>query len=512
MSSSSEKTGRIAKNTFMLYIRMGVVMLITFWTSRIVLEKLGEDDFGIYSVVGGVVVLFAFLNGALTQATQRFLNFELGKRDFSRLSKVFSTSFAVHIAIALLVLVLAETLGVWFLNTQLNIPAERMAAANWVYRLSVAGTLVGILRTPYNAAVIAYERMSFLAYLSIGESVGKFVILFFIGFGGFDKLVFYAALMLAVLVLSALINVAYCCRAFPQIVKLRVPRDASLFREILSFSGWQLISGVATLSSSQGVNMVLNIFCGVAVNAAMGIANQVSGAVYQFVANFQTAFSPQITKSYAENDKAYFMNLIFRSSKISYFMMFFIALPVWLNADFLLGLWLVDVPAHTCAFVQLTIILSMIDALNGPLWMSIGATGNIRTYAICVSSLNLLNLPLAYFALRAGMAPESVLVIRIGTNLLMMGSRLIILRKAILLPVRSYLSTVCVPVLLVSALAIPMPMLVGTKILNSWTQFFSTSATAVVISAPVIWFLGLNASERAFFRQAFLSLRQKFGK
>lgn len=495
----------------MLYIRMGIVMLVTFWTSRLVLEKLGVDDFGIYSVVGGVVVLFTFLNNALLGATQRFLNFELGKRDFERLRSVFSTSVFVHFCIAALVWVLAETVGLWFLNTQMNIPEGRMVAANWVYQFSVAGTLVGIIRSPYNAAVIAYERMSFLAGLSIAECLGKFGILFLLGFGVADELVFYATLMFGVITLATVWNWIYCRLAFPKITKLSFPRDKKLFGEILSFSGWQLISGIAGLSSTQGINMLVNIFCGVAVNAAMGLANQVSAAVYQFVGNFQTAFSPQLTKSYAENDKAYFMNLIFRSSKISYFMMLIVAVPVWLNADFLLGLWLVDVPAHTEAFVKLVVIFAMIDALNGPLWMSIGATGNIKTYAICVSALNFLNLPLAYLALCAGMVPESVLVIRIGTNLLMMASRLVILRKAISLPVREFVAQVCVPAVIVSLLSFPLPWLAGTCLENVWGRLGASSVVAFIVSATGIWFLGLNASERDFIKQMGFKLKKRAG-
>lgn len=505
------KTHTIAKNTFMLYIRMGVVMLVTFWTSRLVLEKLGVDDFGIYSVVGGVVVLFTFLNNALLGATQRFLNFELGKKDFGRLCSVFSTSVFIHFCIAALVLILAETLGWWFLNTQMNIPEGRMVAANWVYQFSVAGTCVGIIRSPYNAAVIAYERMSFLAGLSIAESLGKFGMLFLLGFGVADNLVFYAGLMLGVIAFVAFGNWIYCRFSFPEITKLSFPRDKKLFGEILSFSGWQLISGVAVLSSRQGVNMLVNIFCGVAVNAALGLASQVSAAVYQFVGNFQTAFSPQITKSYAENDKAYFMSLIFRSSKISYFMMFVVALPVWLNTDFLLHLWLTDVPEYTGAFVKLIIVFTLIDALNGPLWMSIGATGNIRTYAICVSALNFLNLPFAYLALRLGMVPEAVLIIRIGTNLLMMASRLVILRKAILLPVRKFVAQVCVPVGVVSLLSFPLPWLAGTYFQNPWSNFFVSSCTAIAVVSVGIWFLGVNHSERVFLKEAFSKLKQKVG-
>ena len=490
------RTSTIAKNTLALYVRMGVSMVISFWASRIVLDKLGIDDFGIYSVVGGVVVLFAFLNSALTGATQRFLNFELGRKNRERAAKVFSASLLIHLAIAGTVLVLAETVGIWFLDTKLNIPVERVAAAGWAYQFSVAGTLAGILRAPFNAAVIAYERMSFLAQLSIGECLAKFGILFLLDVGGADKLIFYAALMFVVIATAAGVNAVYCRLAFPQTTRFAFPRDGKLFRELLSFSAWNLISGVAILASTQGVNMVVNIFCGVAVNAAMGVASQVNSAVYQFVSNFQTAFSPQITKSYAENDRRYFLALIFGASKISCYMMLVLALPIWVNAEFALGLWLVDVPAHTVAFVRLTLIFALIDAVNGPLWMSIGATGDIRRYALCVSSLNLLNLPLAYVALRAGTPPESVLAIRIATNLLMMGSRLVILRRAVALPVRAFLKTVCVPACVVTAVAFPAPYFLARGIGNPWAGAVASSLAAIVVTAGGAWFFGFGREER----------------
>lgn len=503
-----KRSETIAKNTLALYVRMGVSMLITFWSSRIVLDRLGVEDFGIYAVVGGVVVLFSFLNSALSGATQRFLNFELGKKDFERVRKIFSTSLVIHVAIAGTVLILAETLGLWFLNARLNIPAERMAAANWAYQFSVAGTLVGIMRAPCNAAVIAYERMTFMAKLSIGECLAKFGILFLLGIGGADRLILYAALMLAVISAAAGTSWIYCRRAFPRTTRPAFPRDGKLFREMLSFSAWNLISGVATLASTQGVNMVVNVFCGVAVNAAMGVANQVNGAVYQFVSNFQTAFAPQITKSYAENDRGFFLSLIFGASKISFCMLLFIALPIWLNADFALGLWLVDVPAHTVAFVRLTIIFAMIDALNGPLWMSIGATGNIRRYALCVSSLNLLNLPLAYCALRAGFPPESAVVIRISTNLLMMCSRLVILRRAVSLPVRAFLKTACVPAAVVTLIAFPLPFLLTKKLGGAWAGALASSALSAVLVAAGAWFIVFGKRER----ELVVAAAKKFSK
>lgn len=504
--------GTIAKNTVMLYFRMAVVMILTFWTSRAILEKLGIEDFGIYNVVGGVVVLFTFLNSALSGATQRFLNFELGKGTDEQLQKVFNASLVIHFFIAAAISILSETAGLWFLNTQLNIPAERMVAANWTFQLSVAGMFVSVIRVPWNALVIAHERMSFLAWLSITESAAKLGIVFLIGFGSSDRLIFYAILMFLVIAIATAINVVFCKKKFPATVRFFFPREQKLFKEILSYSGWNLISGVAILSATQGGNMLMNVFCGVVVNAAMGIANQVNGAVYQFVSNFQTAFNPQIVKSYAENDKEYFFGLIFGASKISYFLLLFIAVPVFVNAEFLLKLWLGTVPEYATTFVRLTLIFSLIDALNGPLWVSIGATGDIRVYAICVSSLNLLNLPLSYFTLRTGAPAESVLYVRIAVNIAMTVSRIIILRKQISLPVRKYLKKVCLPAACASVVCIPFPFLLFQTIENEWIAFFSTGTLWVVLCVPAIWCAGIDKTERSFVAEYVKKITRKFLK
>ncbi len=490
----------------MLYLRMAVAMGISFWASRLLLEYLGVEDFGIYNIVGGVVVLFTFLNNALSGATQRFLNFELGKKNFERLNRVFNTSLVIHIFIGLLIALLSETIGLWFLNTQMSVPAARLEAANWVFQISVAGTFVSIIRVPFNALIVAHERMDFFAVVGISECLAKLLIVFLLSVGGCDRLIFYALLMFLVIAGTSWVFKIYCSRNFPETIKFSFPRERQMFKEILSFSGWNLISGIAIMSAGQGGNMLLNIFYGVVVNAAMGITNQVNSAVYQFVSNFQTAFNPQIVKSYAENDRSYFIRLIFGASKMSYFLMFLLAVPVFLNIDFLLGVWLTNVPAHTENFVRLMLIFLMIDAINGPLWVLIGATGDIKVYAICVSSLNLLNLPCAYFALKLGAAPEAVLGIRIVVNFAMMVSRLIILRKKVALPVRKFIAKVCVPAGVVSLLCVPVPAMIVFYCGQGWQTFFTTSILWLFFCVPAIWFLGFGNEERSLF----LTFRQKF--
>ena len=495
----SENNKRIAKNTLMLYVKMGVMMLVQLYTSRVVLQTLGVDDFGIYNVVGGVVVLFSFLNAAMSSATQRFLNFELGKSDLVQVGRVFSMSLTVHFVIAGTVLILAETIGLWFLNSELNIPAERMVAANWVYQFSVASTLLGILLVPYNATIIAYERMAFYAWTSIFRALLLLGIVYLLTIGNLDKLILYAGLVFAVNALMQIVYIAYCKHAFPQTAIYKPFRDKKLFRELISFSGWSLFGGVADMCNSQGINMVMNIFCGVAVNAAMGIANQVNAAVYQLVSNFQIAFNPQLVKSYASNERERFISLILRTSKFSFFLTFFLVLPICLNIDFILELWLGDVPEFTAEFVQLTLFYSLISSISAPLWMSVQATGEIRNYQLIVSFLILVNLPFAYVALKLGFPPTWALGIRVAMNFLTTLWRVFYLRGKIGLPVGKFLRGVIFKSFFVGALATTIPILVFQNIHNAWAQLIASGTCACLSTVVFVWFFGFEKNERTFF-------------
>ena len=507
----SSDNRRIAKNTLALYMRMGVTMLVSLFTSRVVLQTLGVQDFGIYNVVGGVVVLFSFLNAAMSSATQRFLNFELGRKDFAQVGRVFSMSMSVHFAIAGAVLLLAETLGLWFLNTQLNIPAERMAAANWVYQFSVASTLLGIMLVPYNATIIAYERMTFYAWASIATTFLRLGIVYLLVIGNADKLVLYAALTFAVGVLMQIVHVVYCRRAFPRTAIYRPFRDKKLFRELVSFSGWSLFGGVANMANSQGINMVMNIFCGVGVNAAMGIANQVNAAVYQFVGNFQTAFNPQIVKLYSAGNHDAFIRLIFRASKFSYYMMFFLAFPLMLNADFVLSVWLGDVPEYAADFARWTLAFMLVDALSGPLWMSVQATGKIRNYQMIVSAFIFTNLPLCVLLLWCGFSPVWVLACRAGINVLTTLWRVFYLRGKVGLPSWKYLREVVGKVLCVSAAAACVPALIwlGVPAENAWARLFASCAVSAACVAGTVWLLGFSKHERDALRAILFKRKQK---
>lgn len=498
MPSHSQDNKRIAKNTLLLYFRMILIMGVMLYTSRVVLEVLGVVDFGIYNIVGGVVVLFSFLNGAMASATQRFLNYELGRGNMAEVARVFSMSMTAHIGIAVLLLLLAETIGLWIVWNYIKIPAGRMDAALWCYHFSVLTACVQIIRIPYNACIIAYERMSFYAYISILEVVLRLLVVFpLLWHGVEEQLILYSFLLFVVALLVCVAYKKVCNRQFP-ISRYHFFWDSSLFKKVMSFSGWSLFGSVANVGAQQGLGIVLNLFFGVTVNAAMGIANQVSQAIYSFVSNFQTAFNPQIVKSYAAKERAHFERLLFCGSKYSYYLLFFLSLPVLLNCDFLLSLWLKQVPPHAPAFSQLIILFLLVDATSAPLWIAVQAIGNIRNYQLMMSFIILLSLPLGYLALKMGMAPESVLVIRVLVNILAFTARIVYLYRNIAFPAWSYIKDVVLSILLVTLFSVPIPLWISCSY-TSWKGLFSTTLVSLLLVPLMAYLFGLKQDERRYF-------------
>ena len=497
----SENTRRIAKNTVMLYIRMLLIMAVTLYTSRVVLNVLGVEDFGIYNVVGGIVVMFSFLNGAMATSTQRFLSFSLGKNDQEQVARVFSMSMTTHISIALIVLLLAETFGLWIFYRYLNIPPERMGAAQWVYQLSVLTFCISIIRVPYNAGIIAYERMSFYAYISIVEVCLKLGMVILLQYLGSDKLILYALLMALTTGIVTFIYKLYCCKTF-SVCRYHYFWDKHLYKELISFSGWSLFGSAANVGVQQGINILLNVFFGVVTNAALGIANQVSSAVSQLVGNFQTAFNPALVKSYASGDYSYFVRLIFQTSRFSYFLLFIIALPLYLCMPFVLKVWLDIVPEYTVVFCRWMLVFVLIDAVSAPLWISVQAIGKIRSYQLLMSALIFLNIPLSWLLLRLGKDAEWVMQVRVGINLLTFICRIIYLQKRKVISSYLYLREVISPVVLVSVLSVPLPLWIGCNYAGL-KGFLLLSGVSVILSGVAIWFLGLRKSERDFIWTSF---------
>lgn len=393
-------------------------MGVSLFTSRVILQTLGIEDYGIYNLVGGVVVLFSFLNNAMTNATQRFLNVEIAKNIRESVARIFSMSLNIHIFISIIVLILSETLGLWFLNFKLNIPDNRVYAANIVYQMSVITTIIDIMRIPYNATILANERMSFYAFLGIGETIMKLLIVYMlVWFINIDHLIVYAILLMIVNLIVNIVFRIYCRQNFSIETKYKFIQDKLLFRELVAFSGWSLFGQVAVLSSTQGLNMILNIFIGVTVNAAMGISNQINGAIYNFISNIQVAFNPQIIKTYAESNYDRHRSLVLNASKYTTYLFLVLALPLLIYTEFILKLWLgVLLPDYVVSFTQIIIIGSIINALVGPFWMSANAIGGIRNYQLIISAILLFNLPIAYFLLKAGYSPVFVMSTKVILN------------------------------------------------------------------------------------------------
>ena len=505
----SSNTSRIAKNTLLLYFRHILIMLVSLYTVRVVLNVLGAEDYGIYNVVAGVVVLFSFVNAAMTDSTQRFLNYALGKNDNGKVNQTFSASIIIHTAIAGIFLVAAETIGLWFVNSKLNIPDDRHTVAMIVYQFSIAASLFGILRVPYNATIIAYEKMSFFAGISILEAVFKLTIVYCITITTFDKLITYAFLTTMISVVMLFVYKLYCNKKF-ETANYKKVENKQLTKDLISFSGWSLFGATANVCNYQGTNVVMNIFTNVTANAAMGVANQVNTAVFSFVSNFQLAFKPQLIKLYAADQKQDFMNLIFRTSKFSFFLLFIIVLPLYLNADFVLNIWLKNPPEYSIQFVRLILICSLIEAINGPLWMSIQATGEIKNYQLIVSALIFMNLPLCIVAFKFGANPLCVLIIRLIVLFITTIWRVFYLSGKIQLPATKFFGQVLLWCGLIGLTAyFACIAICNTLILNEIPAFFVSCTLSLCVSVLLIYIIGVNKAEKDYVTGL---LKSKFSK
>ena len=498
MSEISSNNKRVAKNTLLLYFRMLITMTVNFYISRVVLKVLGVEDYGIYNVVGGVVTMLSFLNACMTTSTQRYLTFELGRGDFVRLKRLFAASLNVHIAICLCIILSANTIGLWFLNTYLNIPDNRMFAANVVFQFSIFTFCADVVRSPFNAAIIAHERMNVFAYISIAEAFMKLGVACIISIATFDKLELYALLVFIVHLSICLLYQLYCHRKYAE-CRFRLFWDKKMYAELTGFAGWNMFGSIAWLMKDQGVNILLNLFFGPLVNAARGLAMQVSNAVMGFVSNFQTALSPQITKNYSQGYIEQMEGLAYKGSRYSFFLLFFIAFPLMLNIDVVLDLWLEEVPQYASGFI----ILIMIESLGNILWgntmiVSMMATGKIRNYQIAVSSILLLIVPVSYIALKCGSNVYGVFCISICITLLAGMARFSFCHKQIGYSVKRMCREIVFPILKVLILAVPLPVFVKLTNFsgNGMVGFVILSLLTVLVTGCSIGLLGLSKAER----------------
>lgn len=494
---------RIAKNTIILYVRMLFSMLVSLYTSRIVLNILGVEDYGIYNVVGGVVSMLYLVNGSLNSATQRFITFELGKKNDKHIEKVFSISLNIYILIAITILFLGETLGLWFLNTQINIPLQRMNAANWVYQTSLFAFVINLFLTPYSAFIISNERMTAYATISIIETISRLGSVLLLIVIPFDKLKVYSIFVAAISLINWALFFLYCRKNFPE-TKYKYFWDNSLFKEMFAFAGWNFFGVGSGVLMKQGVNILINIFYGVTVNAARGIAGQVEGAITSFINNFTLALNPQITKSYASGEKEIHHSLLFRGSCFSFYLVLFFSLPVLLETRIILQLWLGMVPDYTVDFVKLTIIYIVINSISGPLITSMLATGKIKKYQIIVGGTQFLIFPLSYVALKIGYSPQSTFIIQIIIAIIMFFERLLLLRTMIQLQVIKFIKNVLFNVLVVTICAATIPTLLLFFIDPGITRLLLIGFSSVFSVISFVYMIGLSDNEKIFFKNTIL--------
>lgn len=499
MSNTTENNKRIAKNTLLLYFRMLFLMAVSLYTSRVVLNALGVEDFGIYNVVGGIVAMFTVLSGSLSAAISRFITYELGKENQENLNKIFSSAVTIQLGLAGIILLLAESIGLWFLNFKMNIPISRMEAANWVFQFSIFTFAINLISVPYNASIIAHERMSAFAYISILEAIGKLTIAFLIAISPMDKLTFYAILICVVAFIVRLTYGNYCKRHFSECT-YHFSWDKQLLKQMFGFAGWNFIGASSAILRDQGGNIVINLFCGPTVNAARGIAFQVNNAVNQFVTNFMTALNPQITKSYASGDKEYMMTLIFQGARLSFYMLFLLSLPILINTHYILTLWLKMVPEHAIAFVQLTLIFALSESISQPLITAMLATGKIRNYQIIVGGLQMMNLPISYIFLRIGFFPEIVIIIAIIISQSCLIARLLMLRKMINISLKKYMKKVYCNIITVMIISSIIPFMLTINNDETFLTFILQSFITIACTIITIYYIGCSKSEKLFIK------------
>lgn len=497
MSSTSANNKRIAKNTLVLYVRMLFLMFIGLYTSRVILKALGVEDFGIYNVVGGFVALFSIVSRSLSGAASRFLNFEMGKGNKERLNAVFSTTMSIQFLLALIIVVLVETVGLWFLNHKMVIAEERLYAANWVFQFSVLTFCFNLITIPYNAAIIAHERMTVFAYISIFEGIAKLLICYLIIVSPVDRLIFYAFLVFLIQFVVRSYYQWYCKKHFQE-CRYHFVIDRPLLKEIFGYSFWNTIGTTSAILRNQGGNILINLFGGPAVNASRAIANQVLHAVHGFVSNFFTALKPQITKSYASGDWDYMMTLICQGARLSYYMLLFLCLPILINTDYLLHLWLTTVPEHTVSFVRLTLIFSMIESISSTLITAQLATGKIRNYQLVVGGLQMMNFPVSYIILKLGGVPETILYVAIFFAFCCLLARLYMLRSMINLRAIDFLKKVVFNVSLVSVAALCIPYFAYKMMPESLLSFLIVTILCLISTVISILFVGCKDGERQF--------------
>lgn len=479
-----------------LFFRMFITVGISLYISRVVLSTLGVTDFGIYSIVGGVVTMFTFLNVTLSSATSRFLTFELGKSEKDKLNKVFSAAVTIHLGIAIITFLLLETFGLWFLNNKLVIPENRMNAAQLVFQISILSSIISIIKVPYNAAIIAHERMNIYAYVSIVEASLKLLIVYLLVIGVFDKLILYAILIFIITVIVSIIYIIYGHKNFTE-CKFKVSLNKEFMMPMLSFSSWDLYGNMSVVARGQGINILLNIFFGPVINAASGIATQVQNAIAGLIDNILVAVRPQIVKYFASGNIVEMQNLIFNTSKFSFILLFLVSFPLIIENRFVLNLWLKDVPEYAIIFCQLSLLNNLISIMFRTIMFSIHATGNVKRMSLINGTIYLLVLPISYFMLKAGFSPVVPYIVNIF--LLVMGSisNLVVLHKY--LPefsISTFYHNVIIICLLIIGISSILPLSINHIMKEGFVRFILVGFTTLISITISTYYIAINKNLR----------------
>lgn len=497
-TNTTENNKRIAKNTLLLYVRMLFMIVINLYTSRVILQTLGVEDFGIYNVVAGVITMLGFLTSSLGGASSRYITYDLGKGDMEVMKRTFGNILTIHFLLAGIIVVIGETLGLWFMSTQLQIPAEREIAAFWVYQFSILSSVLAVVSVPYNASIIAHEKMSAFAYITIADAVLKLAIVYALLIIPYDKLIVYAALFFCIQLFDRIVYSIYCRKHFEE-TRSKFGFDKQLFKEIFAYAGWTMNGNLAVIGYTQGLNILLNMFFGPVVNAARGVAVQVQNTAQHFCTNFQMALNPQLTKSYAIGNYTHMHQLLKASSKISFFLMLFVSLPIMLEADMILKWWLGIVPDHTVSFLRLILCSGLLYTLANPISVSVHATGKLKRFQLIEGTMLLSIVPISYLLLKFFHIPaEYVFLVHIIVEICTQYARVRIVLPMISMPMHDYIDNVVYPILKVLILAPIIPIAMYHYMDAGIVSFFVVCTVTVCSVLLTAYFVGCTGEEQAF--------------
>lgn len=488
---------RIAKNTIFLYLRSFLMMIIGLFSSRVILQALGVDDYGLYGAIGSIVAMFTIINGTLAVGTSRFLTFELGKGDKERLNKTFNASFTMHVLVAIALFIMMETIGLWFVNNKMSIPHGREFAANVVYQLSILSCMFSLTQVPYGATIIAHEKMDIYAYVGLSEAIVKLALIVLLLYAPFsDKLIAYAIVIALWSIALQIFYRVYCYKRFEE-THLKLCKDKDIYKGMLSYSLWDMVGQFCATGNSQGINILINMFFGVAVNAARAVAYQVEGAVNQLASNFTTSVNPQIVKSYARGDMDRFFELIYESGKYSYYLMFLLALPIFLEAEYILNLWLVEVPEYAVLFLRFVICISLYTIFSRSVINGVHATGDVKTLNLTsgVYSAGTF-IPMVYVAYKLGLPVWSCFVIQSFNRIICSMLEVRALCKQVKFDVLDYFKKVYLHAISVSAIAAVVPTLVFSMMPSSFLRLTITVVVSVLSTLLCVYTIGISRSMR----------------